>query len=105
MVEQYVKDLAIFGTNQIEFVGPDGSPSPHFTLPLEEMLVEGSSIVSKYGLDVSIWYPVTNDKNWNAVLRRMPKLNSLFVPSGDPGDLAPKDLFKFLEIQSAEVKK
>jgi hypothetical protein len=60
MWEQYIRDLAIFGTNSIELIPPrsdDADDSPHFPLPKMEMMVEMSRIADDYGLDVWIWYP------------------------------------------------
>ena len=60
MWEQYIRDLAIFGTNAIELIPPrtdDAADSPHFPLPQMDMMVEMSRIADEYGLDVWIWYP------------------------------------------------
>ena len=56
MWEQYIRDLAIFGTNAIELIPPrsdDAPDSPHFPLPPMDMMAEMSSICDEYGLDVS----------------------------------------------------
>src|SRR5579884_3748095 len=45
MWEQYIRELAIFGTNTIELIPPrsdDAEDSPHFPLPKMEMMVEMS---------------------------------------------------------------
>ena len=58
--DQYIRDLAMFGTNAIELIPPrsdDEPDSPHFPLPPERMMVEMSRICDEYGLDVWIWYP------------------------------------------------
>ena len=55
MWEQYIRELAIFGTNTIELIPPrsdDDADSPHFPLPQMEMMVEMSRICDEYGLDV-----------------------------------------------------
>lgn len=60
MWEQYIRDLAVFGTNAIELIPPrsdDADDSPHFPLPKIDMMVEMSRILDEYGLDVWIWYP------------------------------------------------
>ena len=60
MWEQYIRELAIFGTNTIELIPPrsdDAPDSPHFPLPQMDMMAEMSRIANEYGLDVSIWYP------------------------------------------------
>ena len=64
--EQYIRDLAIFGTNAIEFIPPrsdDAADSPHFPRPQIDMMIEMSRIADEYGLDVWIWYPAL-DKDY-----------------------------------------
>ena len=58
--EQYIRDLAVFGTNAIELIPPrsdDAADSPHFPLPPMHMMIEMSRLADEYGLDVWIWYP------------------------------------------------
>ncbi len=58
--EQYIRDLAVFGTNAIELIPPrsdDDADSPHFPLPPMRMMTEMSRLANEYGLDVWIWYP------------------------------------------------
>ena len=53
MWDQYIRELAIFGTNAIELVPPvtdDLSDSAHFPLPPAQMMVEMSRIADSYGL-------------------------------------------------------
>jgi hypothetical protein len=60
MWDQYLRDLAVFGTNAIELVPPhsdDEANSPHFPLPPMPMMVQMSRLADEYGLDVWIWYP------------------------------------------------
>ncbi len=98
--EQYIRELAIFGVNTIELIPPrsdDAADSPHFPLPQMEMMVEMSRIADEYGLDVSIWYPAMDAdyadpktvdfalREWGEVFRRLPRIDAVFVPGGDPG--------------------
>src|SRR5581483_2484271 len=109
--EQYVRDMAIFGTNAVELIPPrsdDDDESPHFHLPKMEMMVEMSRIISEYGLQVWIWYPAMAQdysdpqtieselKEWGDVFRRLPRVDAVFVPGGDPGHSRPKVLMDFL---------
>src|SRR5439155_8759828 len=58
--EQYIRDLAVFGTNAVELIPPrsdDAADSPHFPLPPMEMMAGMSKLLADYGLDVWIWYP------------------------------------------------
>ncbi len=120
MFEQYIRDLAVFGTNAIEFIPPrsdDADDSPHFALPKIEMMVEMSRICSDYGLDVWIWFPAMDKdysnaatvefalKEWEEVFKRLPRIDHIFVPGGDPGHTQPKYLLGLLEKQTASLHK
>jgi hypothetical protein len=118
MFEQYIRDLAVFGTNAIELIPPrsdDADDSPHFPLPKIEMMEEVSRICDEYGLDVWIWYPAMDKdysdpatvefalKEWAEVFRRLPRIDNIFVPGGDPGHTEPKYLFALLEKQTENL--
>lgn len=120
MFEQYIRDLAVFGTNAIELIPPrsdDADDSPHFPLPKIEMMAEMSRICSEYGLDVWIWFPAMDKdysdpgtvefalKEWEEVFRRLPRIDNIFVPGGDPGHTQPKYLLALLEKQTANLHK
>jgi hypothetical protein len=118
--EQYVRDLAVFGTNAIELIPPrsdDDDQSPHFHLPKMEMMVEMSRIISEYGLQVWIWYPAMDPdysdphtvesalKEWGEVFQRLPRVDAVFVPGGDPGHSRPKVLMDFLGKEAGVLRK
>jgi hypothetical protein len=118
MWEQYIRELAIFGNNTIELIPPrsdDADDSPHFALPKLEMMVEMSRIANEYALDVSVWYPAMDKdysdpatvdfalKEWEEVFRRLPRIDAIFVPGGDPGHTQPKYMFALLEKQTASL--
>jgi hypothetical protein len=120
MWEQYIRELAIFGNNTIELIPPrsdDNDDSPHFPLPKIEMMVEMSRIANEYGLDVSVWYPAMDKdysdpaqvefalNEWAEVFRRLPRIDAIFVPGGDPGHTQPKYLFALLEKQTASLRR
>src|SRR5215472_9806879 len=120
MWEQYIRELAIFGTNTIELIPPrsdDAADSPHFPLPPIEMMGEMSRVADEYALDVSIWYPAMDRdysdpatvefalKEWAEVYRRLPRIDVIFVPGGDPGHTRPKYLMALLEKQAASLHK
>jgi hypothetical protein len=120
MWEQYIRDLAVFGTNAIELMPPrtdDAADSPHFPLPQMEMMVQMSRIADEYGLDVWVWYPAMDPdygnpqqvenavKEWADVLSKLPRLNAIFVPGGDPGHTQPKHLMALLERQTASIRR
>ena len=120
MWEQYIRDLAIFGTNAIELMPPrtdDAADSPHFPLPQIDMMVEMSRICDEYGQDVWIWYPALDKdygdpaqvefalKEWAGVFAKLPRIDAVFVPGGDPGHTQPKHLMAMLEKQTASLRK
>jgi hypothetical protein len=120
MWEQYIRDLAIFGTNAIELIPPrsdDAADSPHFPLPPIDMMVEMSRLADAYGQDVWIWYPALDKdygdpkqvefalKEWAEIFQRLPRIDAIFVPGGDPGHTQPKHLMALLEKQTASLHK
>ena len=120
MWEQYIRDLAIFGTNAIELIPPrsdDAADSPHFPLPQMQMMVEMSRIANEYGLDVWVWYPALDKdyadskqvdfalKEWADVLSKLPRVDAVFVPGGDPGHTEPRHLMALLEKQTSSLRR
>ena len=113
--DQYMRDLAVFGANAVELIPPrsdDASDSPHFPLPPMRMMTEMSRIADDYGLDVWIWYPAM-DKDysdpktvefalheWGEVFKRLPRIDAIFVPGGDPGHTQPKYMMALLEQET-----
>ncbi|MEX0979382.1 MAG: hypothetical protein WDZ48_11040, partial [Pirellulales bacterium] len=118
--EQYYRDLAVFGANCVELIPPrsdDAATSPHFPLPPLEMMEGMSRLADAYGLDVWIWYPAMDRDyaspetveralaEWEVVYKRLPRIDALFVPGGDPGHTQPKYLMALLEKQTALLHK
>jgi hypothetical protein len=118
--ERYIRELAVFGCNAIELLPPrsdDAATSPHFPLPPLEMMTKMSQIAADYGLDVWIWYPAMdpdyNDaktvehalEEWAEVFKKLPRIDAVFVPGGDPGHTRPAPLMALLEKQTANLKR
>lgn len=116
--EQYFRDLAVFGCNAIELIPPrsdDDADSPHFPRPPMEMMIGMSRVADSYGLDVWIWYPALDKdysdaatvdaalKEWSEVFAKLPRIDAVFVPGGDPGHTQPKYLMALLEKQTASL--
>jgi len=116
--EQYIRDLAVFGTNAVELIPPrsdDDADSPHFPLPPMEMMVGMSRLLDDYGLDVWIWYPAMDRdysdpktvafalKEWGEVFKKLPRIDAVFVPGGDPGHTEPKHLMALLARQAENL--
>jgi hypothetical protein len=118
--ERYIRDLAVFGTNAIELIPPrsdDAADSPHFPLPPLEMMSRMSQIAADYGLDVWIWYPAMDPDyadpktvelaltEWAEVFKKLPRIDAVFVPGGDPGHTRPAPLMALLEKQAANLRR
>jgi hypothetical protein len=110
--ESYIRDLTVFGANSIEIVPPrtdDDFTNVHMQLPAIKMIAEQSKICDDYDLDVWMWYPNMGQDYSHAdsikkelaerhkVFKAVSRLDALFVPGGDPGDLEPDVLFNWLE--------
>jgi hypothetical protein len=116
--EQYYRDLIVFGCNAIELIPPrsdDDADSPHFPRPPMEMMIGMSRLADDYGLDVGIWYPAMDKdyanpttvefalKEWADVFSKLPRIDAVFVPGGDPGHTKPRALMTLLEKQTANL--
>jgi hypothetical protein len=116
--EQYIRDLAVFGTNAVELIPPrsdDAADSPHFPLPPLDMMIGMSKLLDDYGLDVWIWYPAMDAdyskpetvafalKEWGEIFKKLPRIDAVFVPGGDPGHTRPKYLMALLEKQTENL--
>ena len=105
----------MFGANAVELIPPrsdDDADSPHFPLPPLRMMTEMSQLADDYGLDVWIWYPAMDKdysdpatvesalKEWGAVFSKLPRIDAVFVPGGDPGHTPPRHLMALLAKQT-----
>jgi len=118
--DQYIRELALFGVNSIEIVPPrtdDQRTSPHMKVPPIEMMERISKIIDSYGLDVWVWYPnmgknYTDEEPVKAelvereeIFRRLPRIDHLLVPGGDPGDLHPDVFFPWMDKVAAVLQR
>jgi hypothetical protein len=118
--DQYIRELALFGANSIEILPPrtdDQPTSTHMKVPPMMMNKEQSRIAKDYGLDVWMWYPNLEKDYKNpeiikkelaereAVFKNLPRLDAVFSPGGDPGDLEPDELFAWMEKVSTVLHK
>ncbi len=115
--EQYIRELALFGSNCVENIPfEDGSASPHMRVPRQVMNVRMSEICRRYGQDYWIWTPADFDladaprrekalRDHEALYKACPRLDAVFVPGGDPGDNDPALVMPFLEELSVLLAK
>jgi hypothetical protein len=95
--DQYIRELAIFGTNSIEGIPFHDTRPTVGSYPRSKMNIDLSRICEKYGQDYWIWVPADFDlkdttkrsdflKRHKELFRDCPTLSGVFVPGGDPGD-------------------
>ncbi len=99
---QYYLDMMAFGSNTVEHNGT--KPKDNFRNAImkydqEEFLVEASRLADIVDLDVSLWHANSDYETEEEALETreklyssMPRLNIVFPPGGDPGEL-PADIF------------
>ncbi len=107
--EQYIRELAFFGTNSIEGIPfQDDRPTPVMKYSRREMNRIIGQICRRYGLDYWAWIPADFDLNdgvkraallarCEEFFRDTPELTGIFFPGGDPGKNAPELVLPFLE--------
>jgi len=110
--DQYIRELALFGTNAIELIPPrsdDDRTSRHMKVPPMEMLIRTTDVVDSYGLDVWLWYPNVGDDyeteagikvelaERDEVFRNLKRIDALLIPGGDPGHLHPDVFFPWMD--------
>ena len=107
--EQYIRDLALFGTNCIENIPfQDEDKAPLMPIFRDEMNIKISDICDRYDLDYWVWTPAVFDlndkekraaelKKYEVFYKACPRLNAVFFPGGDPGDNPPQLVMPFLK--------
>ena len=113
--DQYIRELALFGTNSIENIPLHPGDRTLMQVEPFEMNVKLSEICDKYDLDYWVWTPAEFDladktKRDEAVAKHKemydacPKLDGIFFPGGDPGENHPKLIIPYLEELSELLK-
>ena len=116
--DRYIRELAVFGANSVELIPPrsdDAADSPHFPREPIDMLERMSRVCDEYGLDVWLWNAAL-EKNYadpavvsremaacDELFRKVPRLDAVFVPGGDPGHTAPSVLMPLVEKEAAGI--
>jgi hypothetical protein len=120
MFEQQIRELAVFGISGLQVISPnsdDQQSSPLFPAPALDTVVGISRLLDKYGLDCDLYYPemrkdyrnpitvASELRDFEALVKAMPRINALYVPGGDPGHTAPGPLLALVEKQTAILKR
>lgn len=99
---RYFLDMMAFGANICEQNGTKPKNKPQNTLMKYEQydhLAEVSRLADTIDLDISIWHANEDDETEEEALKlredlysKVPRINTVFPPGGDPGEL-PADVF------------
>lgn len=107
--DQHFREQVLFGANSFENIPfQKAGSSPHFKVDPQVMEVEISKICEKYDADYWVWTPAPRDlrapgahqeglDKQEDFYARVPRLNAVFVPGGDPGENHPAQLIPYLE--------
>lgn len=93
--ERYILDLVLFGMNTVEAdSGVREETNALMRFSQKEMLVAMSEICVKFDIDLSVWHELWSEDSDEETIAKMhklyddlPKLDILFPPGGDPGDM------------------
>lgn len=100
---RYYKDMMFFGCNTCEHIPYEKGVSNRNRLMKydeEEFLVEASRLADELDMDVSLWFPNCEKTLEEAVERRkklfarVPRIDAVFPPGGDPGDFEAEEFVK-----------
>ncbi|MCK5367266.1 MAG: hypothetical protein KAQ62_01905 [Cyclobacteriaceae bacterium] len=115
--DHYIRELVLFGTNAIENIPPlKKDISPHFKISREEMNVKMSEICDSYDIEYWVWTPAVVDLTdpelrekeldfHEANYKKVPRLDNIFFPGGDPGHNHPREVMPFLKDLHSRLQK
>lgn len=111
--ERYILDLVLFGMNTVEAdSGVREETSTLMRFSQKEMLFAMSEICLKLDIDLSVWHELwTKDSDEETVAKMhklyddLPKLDILFPPGGDPGDMQGDAFVQRCVLMKREMQK
>ncbi len=99
-VERLAVELIVFGMNELSFDAQDSSriddDSPCFRQSVESFIAKASQIAAKYGVAFSLWIPPVYLDNLTPQLSSLEKLDRLYLASGDPGSVGPREMLEIV---------
>ena len=110
---QYLIDLSFFGNNMFESdSGGKGEENRLMHYTRREAMRLNSIICDEIDIDHSVWHPLSKDKTDEETMEelretygQLVKLNVLFPPGGDPGDMQAEDFIDRCIRMKRELKK
>ncbi|HEV3303744.1 MAG TPA: hypothetical protein VG055_29090 [Planctomycetaceae bacterium] len=115
-LEQYFRDMVIFGANSVESTPLHEGRSPVMKYDRAFINTKFGELCQKYDLDHWAWIPLevilpnpTKEAEFlnkqEAFFKSCPRLDAVFLPGGDPGDNHTKDLLPYAERLAAVLRK
>jgi hypothetical protein len=115
-LEQYFRDMVIFGANSVESTPLHEGRSPVMKYDRAFVNTKFGELCEKYDLDHWAWIPVEvilpNPvkeaeflKKLEAFSKSCRRLDAVFVPGGDPGDNHLKELLAYAEQMAVVLRK
>ncbi len=111
---RYYLDLMFMGCNTVEHIPYENGKSRRNALMKydeEEFLVEACRMAEELDLDVSLWYPNADCETDESaaqtrknLVKKLPRVNVIFPPGGDPGDLPADEFLRRCKVISKSVK-
>lgn len=110
---QYFIDLMLFGNNTFESdSGGKGEENKMMHYTRREAMRLNAITCDELDLDFSVWHPLSKDKTDEETLEELRatygalcKMNVLFPPGGDPGDLQAEDFVERCKVMKKELVK
>jgi len=115
-VGAYIRELAIFSTNMVELIPPrsddaaDSRTSRSADRNDVECRASPASTAGRLGLVSGMGQRLFGSedvefalKEWGDVFKRLPRIDQIFVPGGDPGHTQPKYMMALLEKQTENL--
>lgn len=112
---RYYLDMMFFGVNTVEHIPYENGVSNRNRLMKydeEDFLVEAARMADEYDLDVSVWHPNNEGETVEQaaarrgrLYERVPRLDAVFPPGGDPGDFEAAEFIERCRAISKELKR
>lgn len=102
---RYLLELMMFGLNTFEGICDNEKQNCLMPLSIKDMFTAVSAVCDELDIDVSVWHPTYSDETDEDVRAKIydfyleaKRVDVLFIPGGDPGDMMPADFFKRCEL-------
>jgi len=110
---QYFIDLMLFGNNTFESdSGGKGEENAMMCYTRRECMRLNAITCDELDIELSVWHPLSKDKTDEETLEELRetygalcKLNVLFPPGGDPGDLQAEAFVERCKVMKRELQK